>query len=560
MAGEAFSEYKFSDLDLNKDILRGLDNLGFEQMTPIQAEAIPVLMTGQDVIGQAQTGTGKTAAFGLPLLNMVEPDNKKLQAIILCPTRELAMQVASEIRSFTTYMHNVKILPVYGGQDIRRQIQGLKGVQIVVGTPGRVMDHMNRHTIKMDNVKFCILDEADEMLKMGFREDMETILGQIDHPHQTCLFSATMPKEILDIAHKFQNNAKHIKIASKELTIERIKQYYYPVKWEYKTQALLRLMAFYRYDKAIVFCNTKSMTDNLCKELIEEGYSAAALHGDLNQHQRDNVMNGFRKGTINVLIATDIAARGIDVDDVEAVFNYDIPQETEFYVHRIGRTGRAGREGVSHTLCKSKEFQRIHDIEKVCHAKMEEARIPSSAAINSARENKALDKAMRELSKGQCGKYIPVLKDYCQKNQIQVEELAAAFLKLELGELLEELEISLPDRKSIRRGRRGDRDRNRREDSSRRQKDRSRGKSGDRRENGGGRRDDDRNRRNAGRHDRNSADPRRRADERNKKSRNSGPQEGWDFNRNLTREERKKIKKKNKEISKRVLKKAYKEM
>lgn len=492
MAGEAFSEYKFSELNLKKDILRGLDKLGFELMTPIQAEAIPVILKGRDVTGQAQTGTGKTAAFGLPILEKVDPKNKKLQAIILCPTRELAVQVAGELRSFTTYMHDVKILPVYGGQDIRKQIQGLRGVQIVVGTPGRVMDHMKRHTIKMDHVQMCVLDEADEMLKMGFREDMELILGKIEHPHQTCLFSATMAKEILEITHKFQCNPKLIKVTPKELTMSRISQYYYPVKWEYKTHALLRLMAFYNYRKSIVFCNTKAMTNSLCEELKREGYEAAALNGDLDQRQRDRVMDSFRKGTSNILIATDIAARGIDVDDVEAVFNYDIPQEIEFYVHRIGRTGRAGREGVSHTLCKSKEFQKIREIEHICHSKMIEKRIPSSADINKARETKYLDEALTILAEGKCGKYIPVIKEYCDEHQISVEELAAAFLKKELGEYMEDIEINLPKKKDSRKKYKVSKDFT------------SRGK--------------------------------------------------------ISREKRKEIKKKNKEISKRQLKKAYKEI
>lgn len=521
MAGEAFSEYKFSELDLKKDILRGLEKLGFELMTPIQAESIPVILKGQDVTGQAQTGTGKTAAFGIPILEKVDPKSKKLQAIILCPTRELAVQVAGELRSFMTYMHDVKILAVYGGQDIKRQIQGLKGVQIVVGTPGRVMDHMKRHTIKMDHIKMCVLDEADEMLKMGFREDMENILGKIEHPHQTCLFSATMAKEILDITHRFQCNPKLIKVTPKELTMSRIRQYYYPVKWEYKTHAILRLLAYYQYKKSIIFCNTKAMTNTLCEELKKEGYQAAALNGDLDQRQRDRVMDSFRKGTSNILIATDIAARGIDVDDVEAVFNYDIPQETEFYVHRIGRTGRAGREGVSHTLCKSKEFQRIREIEHICHAKMEENRIPSSMDINEAREKLALDEALGIVSEGKSGKYIPVIKAYCEENQITVEELAAALIKKELGEYLEDIEINLPGKKDKRK-KFGKKDFNKKELKN---KD-SKGKSFK---------------------DRDKKD-------RKDKKRNSDK----DFK--LSKEKRKEIKKKNKEISKKQLKKAYKEI
>lgn len=456
MAGEAFSEKRFDELDLNKELKRGVEKCGFELMTPIQAAAIPALLTGQDVIGQAQTGTGKTAAFGLPILQMVDPYNKNLQAIILCPTRELAMQVAGEIRSFATYMQNVKLLPVYGGQDIQKQIIGLKGTQIVVGTPGRVMDHMRRHTIKLDHVTMCVLDEADEMLKMGFREDMEVILGAIDHPHQTCLFSATMPQEILDITDTFQQDPEFIKITPKELTIERIEQYYYAVKREYKTQAILRLLAYHQYEKSIIFCNTKAMTDELASELKAAGYGVEALHGDLNQKQRDVVMNNFRSGATSVLIATDIAARGIDVDDVEAVFNYDIPQEIEYYVHRIGRTGRAGRAGVSHTLCKSRDFRKLHEIEEVCHTKMEERKIPSSEKVNETKVSRVLEEALMATEAGESVKYHDLIIDYCEACDLDPVDLASALLKMEIGDLMEEINIDLPEAGGRKRNRRGD--------------------------------------------------------------------------------------------------------
>ncbi len=453
MAGEAFSEKRFDELELSNEIKRGVEKCGFELMTPIQAAAIPALLTGRDVIGQAQTGTGKTAAFGLPILQMVDSNNKKLQAIVLCPTRELAMQVASEIRNFATYMHNVKLLPIYGGQDIQKQIIGLKGAQIIVGTPGRVMDHMRRHTIKLDSVSLCVLDEADEMLKMGFREDMELILGSIDHPHQTCLFSATMPREILDITDTFQENPEFIKVTPKELTIDRIDQYYYAVKREYKNQAILRLLAYHQYKKSIIFCNTKAMTDELSSELKKAGYAVEALHGDLTQKQRDVVMKNFRNGTISVLIATDIAARGIDVDDVEAVFNYDLPQETEYYVHRIGRTGRAGRNGVSHTLCKSRDFRKLHEIEEVCHTKMEERKIPSSEKINETKVSSVLEKALVAIEEGASIKYRELIADYCDACDIEPVDLASALLKMEIGDLMEEISIDLPDTGSKKKGR-----------------------------------------------------------------------------------------------------------
>ncbi len=461
MAEQAFSEITFQELEISEDLKRAAADLEFIYLTPIQAQAIPVLLTGRDVIGQAQTGTGKTAAFGLPILEKIDPENKHLQAVILCPTRELAVQAANELRCFTKYMHDVKVLPVYGGQDISRQIRGLKGVQVIVGTPGRVMDHMRRHTIRMDEVRTVVLDEADEMLNMGFREDMEVILGAITHPHQTCLFSATMPKAILEITDQYQNDPELIKITKEELTMERIHQFYYPVKHEFKTLALTRLLEFYQYKKSMVFCNTKSMVDELAAELQKAGYAADGLHGDLSQKQRDSVMGRFRSGSISILIATDIAARGIDVDDVEAVFNYDLPQESEYYVHRIGRTGRAGREGASHTLVRSRDFRKLREIEQHCHTVMEEKRIPNSENIRAQKEQAVLNSVLAVLNEGHSGDLIPVIQNYCQEQGILPEAFAAACLRKELGTMETDMdtEVNLPDRKEGRRsGRRfGDR-------------------------------------------------------------------------------------------------------
>ncbi|MDO4489473.1 MAG: DEAD/DEAH box helicase [Lachnospiraceae bacterium] len=455
MAEQAFSELTFQELEISSELKRAVADMEFVNMTPIQAQAIPVLLTGRDVIGQAQTGTGKTAAFGLPVLEKIDPDNKNLQAVILCPTRELAVQAANELRCFTKYMHDVKVLPVYGGQDISRQIRALKGVQVIVGTPGRVMDHMRRRTIRMDQVSMAVLDEADEMLNMGFREDMEVILGAIDHPHQTCLFSATMPQEILELTHRYQNDPELIRITKKELTMDRISQYYYPVKHEFKTLALIRLLKFYQYKKCMVFCNTKNMVDELSAELQRAGYPADGLHGDLTQKQRDSVMGRFRSGSVQILIATDIAARGIDVDDVEAVFNYDIPQESEYYVHRIGRTGRAGRLGTSHTLCRSKDFRKLRDIEHICHTTMEERRIPDSHNIREQQQQAALTGILQVLNEGHSGSLIPVIQKYCEEQGISPEAFAAACLKKELGAIEEDndTEVNLPDRREKKRER-----------------------------------------------------------------------------------------------------------
>lgn len=349
-------QMRYEDAGIDARILRAVRELGFEHMTPIQEQAIPLFMTGRDIIGQAQTGTGKTAAFGIPILQKIDPENRSLQAVILCPTRELAMQAAEELRKFSKYMNGIKVLPVYGGQDIVRQIKNLKGgVQIVVGTPGRVMDHMRRHTLKMEHVHTVVLDEADEMLNMGFREDIETILKEMPTERQTGLFSATMPKPILDITKTYQKDAVYIKMTPKEVTIPLIKQAYYQVRRQDKEEVLCRLIDYYDPKRALIFCNTKRMVDELTEHLKARGYEVEGLHGDLTQGQRDTVMNLFRGGRTNILIATDVAARGIDVNDVEAVYNYDVPEDIEYYVHRIGRTGRAGKTGRSFTLVVGRE-------------------------------------------------------------------------------------------------------------------------------------------------------------------------------------------------------------
>ena len=305
---------KFEELGLYPQLLRAIKEMGFEEATPIQSQAIPVVMSGVDVIGQAQTGTGKTASFGIPLLMKVDPNNKKTQAIVLSPTRELAIQSAEEIRKLAKYMHGIKVLPIYGGQDISRQIKALKGgATIIIGTPGRVMDHLRRKTIRCDYINTIVLDEADEMLNMGFREDIETILSYIpDEDRQTVLFSATMPKPILEITRKFQHDATTIKVTKKELTVPNIDQYYYDVRRNDKMEVLTRLLDYYNPKLSLVFCNTKRMVDELASELQGRGYAAEGIHGDMKQVQRDRVMKKFRNGKTDILIATDVAARGID--------------------------------------------------------------------------------------------------------------------------------------------------------------------------------------------------------------------------------------------------------
>ena len=353
-------------------------------------------------------------------------------------------------------MHGIKVLPVYGGQDISRQIAGLRGVQIIVGTPGRVMDHMRRRTIKLDLVNMVVLDEADEMLNMGFREDMELILGQIPGEHQTALFSATMPKPILEITDRFQKDAKIVKVAAKELTIPLVSQKFYRVKNQDKDAACVRLLEYYQPKLTLIFCNTKKKVDELADLLKQQGFQAEGLHGDLSQAQRDVAMNRFRNGGASILIATDVAARGIDVDDVEAVINYDIPQDIEYYVHRIGRTGRAGRKGRSFTFANSREIGKIREIERVCHTTITEKKLPGAAKVLKAKADKYLNKAW-ELHEHED---VELMKSFLQRKMEEegcdALELAAAMLKLQVGDKGEEIAV---DDYVQRRGRFGEKGR-----------------------------------------------------------------------------------------------------
>ncbi|MCM1264215.1 MAG: DEAD/DEAH box helicase [Butyrivibrio sp.] len=458
--------------------------MGYENMTPIQQEAIPLFASGRDVIGQAQTGTGKTAAFGIPILEKIDPDERGLQAIILCPTRELAMQAADELRKFSKYMYGIKVLSVYGGQDINRQIRALKGgVQIVVGTPGRVMDHMRRHTLKLDKVHTVVLDEADEMLNMGFREDIETILKEVPEERQTGLFSATMPKPILDITNMYQKDAVFLKMTPKEITIPLIKQAYYQIPYKEKTEVICRLLDYYDPSRSLIFCNTKRMVDELTERLKGRGYAAEGLHGDLSQNQRDTVMNLFKSGHAAILIATDVAARGIDIDNVEAVFNYDIPEDIEYYVHRIGRTGRAGKTGRSFTLVTNKELYKLRNIERVCNTKIKERKIPAATDIMAKKGDKILKEAEEVIASQDLSRAIRLLEAKSSLGEYSILQYAAAFMKMKMGEDIEDIKQEsffadlIPGKKRKRRGGRGrgDRDRSDRDRGDRERNDRSRG-------------------------------------------------------------------------------------
>ena len=354
---------------------------------------------------------------------------------MLCPTRELAIQVAEEIRSLAKYMHGIKVLPIYGGQEIVKQIRSLKdGVQVIIGTPGRVMDHMRRKTIKFGQVHTVVLDEADEMLNMGFLEDMETILSELPEERQTVMFSATMPAAIAEIAKKFQKEPEIVKVVKKDLTVPKVTQYYYEVKPKNKIEVMCRLLDMYAPKLSVVFCNTKRQVDELVLALQGRGYFAEGLHGDLKQVQRDRVMNGFRKGRTDILVATDVAARGIDVDDVEAVFNYDIPQDEEYYVHRIGRTGRAGREGKAFSLVVGKEVYKLRDIQRYCKTKIVPQPIPSIDDVTEIKADKILCQAEELMQDSDMNRLIDIIEKKVLEEDYTTLDLAAGLLRMIMGE------------------------------------------------------------------------------------------------------------------------------
>lgn len=352
--------------------------MGFSEATPIQTKAIPALLDGRDIIGQAQTGTGKTIAFAIPAVENISPELGDPQVLVLCPTRELVVQVANEFEKLTETKRDVEVIAIYGGQNISIQLKALKRnkKQIIIGTPGRIMDHQRRGTLNLEYLTTLILDEADQMIDMGFHEDIETILSETPDDRQTVMFSATMNKKLMALMEKFQKNPEHISVMDSQEQSKQIKQLYYEINSRDKTEALKRLIAFYNFDSALIFCNTKIKVDELTEVLLENNYTAAALHGDLDQKKRDKVMAAFRKGAIKFLIATDVAARGIDVDDLSAVINYDFPRFGEDYVHRIGRTGRAGREGLALSFIGRNELEHMRKTARMKKLKLTEAKIP----------------------------------------------------------------------------------------------------------------------------------------------------------------------------------------
>lgn len=417
----------FGEIELSKKMLMAVADMGFEEPSPIQIQTIPLVLEGHDVIGQAQTGTGKTAAFGIPTIEKIVDGSRHIQVLVLTPTRELAIQISEEFNKIGKYKR-IKTLPIYGGQSIDRQIRALKfGVQVVVGTPGRLLDHIRRNTIKLETVQTLILDEADEMLDMGFVDDIESILEQLtSKDRQTLLFSATMPAPIAKLAGKYMNNPQTVAISRENLTVPLIDQVYYETRE--KLESLCRVLDVEETGKLIIFCRTKRGVDDLVASMQARGYMSDGLHGDLSQAQRDRVMKKFREGKLEILIATDVAARGIDIDDISHVINYDIPQDHESYVHRIGRTGRAGKKGVAITFIEPREYRQLKLIERLAKTKIVRKPIPSSADILERQRELIKERLLKILAGNKFADYHTIVSDL--STDYDIVDVAAAALKL----------------------------------------------------------------------------------------------------------------------------------
>ncbi len=424
---------RFDSLPLSEGIQAAVKEMGFEFASPIQSEAIPYVLEGRDVIGQAQTGTGKTAAFGIPMIEHIVPFEKFVQAIILCPTRELAVQVSEEMKKLSKFTKGVWVTTVYGGDSIDRQIKSLKaGANIVVGTPGRVIDLIERRALKLNQTSMVVLDEADEMLDMGFREDIESILEEIPNERQTVLFSATMSKPIMALTNRFLTDPKLVKVVKNEITNVNIEQLYYDVKGRAKMEVTTRLIDFYSLKLVLIFCNQKKRVDEVVEELMLRGYAAEGLHGDLRQSQRTQVMNRFRSGNVSYLVATDVAARGLDVDNVDAVINYDIPLDEEYYVHRIGRTGRAGKSGKAFTLVVGSERNRLREIMNYTKVKIDKGVIPTFSDVVGVKKGMFIDRVAATIAEGGLELFDDALPNL-QHAGFSVEQVVAALVKMNMG-------------------------------------------------------------------------------------------------------------------------------
>ncbi len=434
---------QFTELPVSNEIIRAVESMGFTETTPIQAESIPHILEGRNILGQAQTGTGKTCAFGIPVIERVDPDNKSIQYLILSPTRELAIQITDELREVCQFKEAIKIASVYGGQPIQHQIFALKKKpQIVVGTPGRIMDHMRRKTIRLHDLSGIILDEADEMLNMGFKDDIDTILSEAPDSIQHIFFSATMPKGILELTDKYLKDPVHVRIAEKQMTVQKIDQQYIELKANNKLEVLSRLIEADQVQLALVFCNTKRRTDELTEQLKARGYAAEALHGDMNQSIRTRVMTKFKKKELRILVATDVAARGIDVDDIELVINYDVPQDDEYYVHRIGRTGRAGKTGRAYTFVVGREILTLRQIERFTKSTIAKSEVPSLQSVTRRQVKQRLNTAVEGIEAQVHDQYLAYIESYLEKINAQnpeqppmtAHDLAAVMLRQSMAD------------------------------------------------------------------------------------------------------------------------------
>ena len=424
----------FNELNLSPELLRAVEDMGYTQTTSIQEKTIPVMLQGLDLIGQSQTGTGKTAAFGLPLIQSIVPsDKKRPQALIMCPTRELSIQVAEELRKFAKYTEGVRTVTIYGGQPISVQIRELKsGADIIVGTPGRIKDHIDRHTLKFEDLKVLVLDEADEMLNMGFREEIEDILSYLPQERQTVMFSATMPQPILNLTEAYMKDPEFIKIKSSEMTVSTIEQILYETNQGTKQDLLLQLLEIYRPELSMVFCNTKKMVDDIASLLLSKGYGAAAIHGDMKQEMRSIVMAKFKDRKINILVCTDVAARGIDVDDMDIVFNFDLPQEIEYYVHRIGRTGRAGKTGIAISLITPRQKYLVNVLERLTRAKITKKPLPTLAEVQEIKFHQ-MKTEMRKLLAKEVPAEIKRIVEELVDEGFSLEDISRALLFKTIG-------------------------------------------------------------------------------------------------------------------------------
>ncbi|MGA3181239.1 MAG: DEAD/DEAH box helicase [Verrucomicrobiota bacterium] len=425
----------FAELGLSEELLKAIHKLGFEQAAPIQAEAIPPLLEGKDVVGQSQTGSGKTAAFAAPAIEKVDVAQRATQVLILCPTRELAIQVSEEVHKLALFKRGLHALPVYGGQSYDRQLAGLRqGAHIVVGTPGRVMDHMSRGTLNLAAIKMVILDEVDVMLNMGFRDDIEHILQSTPKERQTVFFSATIPRPIQQLIEKYSRQAQQVRIEQKALTVPTVEQVYYEVDRRYKIDLLTRLIDIHDLKLGIIFCNTKRMVDDLVEHLNAQGYSADRLHGDMTQMMRDRVMQKFRKSGLEFLVATDVAARGLDVDDVEVVFNYDLPYDGEDYVHRIGRTGRKGRRGRAISFASGREVFAIRNIERYTNVRIQRGQPPTASEVEEARALVFLDKLRAMLTSGEYKRHDRLIERLLEEGFASTDIASALIHQLQTGD------------------------------------------------------------------------------------------------------------------------------